>query len=177
MMNEAIKEYAEALFRLARENAAEKEYNDALLTVEDVVSKNPDYIAVLSSEVIDFRERERLIDGAFGNFLPEYVTDFLKIILKNGRISEIKECIAEYVKLYNAFSKEGTARIVSAVALTQEERRRVVKKTETLTGKRISAEFEIDEKILGGIIVYTEDCVFDGSVKTKLRELKEVTEK
>ena len=66
------------------------------------------------------------------------------------------------------------AEVTSAVALTEDEKARLIKSLEKKTGHRVELACRVDKDILGGIIVRTEDTVLDGSLKHKIRSVKDV---
>jgi len=148
-MTELGKEYASALFELARENSCEKEFSDALGLIERQFEAQPHYAELLSSPDISIGERRKL----FG------------------------ECVSEYEKMYRAVSLVSTAKVTSAVELTTEEKQKLTEKLEKLCGHGVVAEYETDKNVIGGLVVRMDDILIDGSVETKLKQIKEVIEK
>ena len=73
-----------------------------------------------------------------------------------------------------AFESLSTARVVSAISMTDEQKAALVKKLEKMSGHIVTAEYEIDETLLGGVVVHMDDTVIDGSLKQQLKEVKEV---
>ena len=63
-MTELGKEYASALFELARENSCEKEFSDALGLIERQFEAQPHYAELLSSPDISIGERRKLLEAA-----------------------------------------------------------------------------------------------------------------
>lgn len=173
-MTEISKEYAAAVFELAKEQAAEKEFLHALLLVESALSSEPDYVLLLAAVNIPIGERQYLIEQAFAEKIPEYVVSFIELLCENGHIQSFSDCVKEYEKIYKALNSVSSARIVSAVELSSEEQTMIVNKLEGLIGNTVIAEYEIDDSILGGLIIYVDDKVIDGSIRHKLKEIKEV---
>ena len=61
-----------------------------------------------------------------------------------------------------------TARVESAVALSETQQQSVRENLGRLTGGEVSVEFAEDMDLIGGMRVKIGDDVFDGSVKTRL---------
>lgn len=173
-MTEISKEYAAAVFELAKEKSAEKDFLDALLLVESELVSQPEYLLLLSSPNIPIRERHSLIEQAFADEIPKYVLSFTELLLENGHIQSFSECVNEYEKMYKALRFVSSARIVSAIELSNEEKIALVGKLEKLTGNTVTAEYEIDSGVIGGVIVNIDDKVIDGSIRYRLQEVKEV---
>lgn len=174
-MNELAAEYAAALFDLAKELSAEKEFAEALTSAEEEMSE--EYILLLSSPNISARKKEELLEDAFGKYYPEYIVSFLKLLCRNKRLKLLSKCIAQYNMLYKKFLSQTNARIISAAPLTEAEKEAVIKKLEAFTDSEVTAEYEIDKSIIGGLIIYINGKIFDGSVRRKLHEVKDVIKK
>lgn len=70
-------------------------------------------------------------------------------------------------------SRARTARITSAVPLTEEERSRLEESLGRRFGDGLQLRYRVDDSILGGVIVRVGDRVIDGSVASKLAALRE----
>lgn len=173
-MNDIAKEYAAALFELAREKSSEKEFLDSLLIANEVFKNYPEYVCVLSSPNFSNAQRAELIKKAFEEKVPREVLSLLILLCKNGCLNLFSQCVKEYEKMYSEFKSVVFARIVSAVELSDSEKEAVIKNFQKVIKKTVSPKFETDKSIIGGLVIYAGDKVFDASLKTKLGELKDV---
>ncbi len=173
-MSGAVKEYTASLFELAAEQQSQREFGDALHLIQKQLEENPDYIELLSYPGISVEVRKDLLSQAFGAVVPEYVLSFVQLLCEKGRMNLFALCVEEYDALYHAMNLISEARVVSALALTEDEKSRLVQKLETLSGHQVQARYEIDPSLLGGVVVYMDDSVLDGSLRKKLKEIKEV---
>lgn len=64
------------------------------------------------------------------------------------------------------------ARIVSATPLSETYVRRLTEALEARFQKRISVQREVDPTLIGGVVTRVGDVVIDGSLKTRLADLK-----
>jgi F-type H+-transporting ATPase subunit delta len=173
-MTSNAKEYAVALFSLACEGGNERAIYDALARARDALYKEPDYIDLLSSPALGLDERLGSLSLVFGDSLPEHVFSLLALLCEKHRIGELDACAAEYLRLLDAKEAFAVARVTSAVALTESEQAALKKKLEKMSGKTVSLSAHIDPDILGGVIVEMGDTVIDGSLRHRLREIKDV---
>ena len=60
------------------------------------------------------------------------------------------------------------------MALTEDEPRRLKRALEKRTGRTIRLECRVDESLLGGLVVAMGGEVLDGSLKHRLKEIREV---
>ncbi len=173
-MMEMSKEYGMALYMLAKENNSEKEFAKSLEQVVHIFKKNPEYIELLSTPSISKEERVEIIELAFGKTMPEHIVSFLKLLCERGRIRQLYECVEEYNGLLEEDMKISVAKVVSCVELTKIEKDRLKKRLEKVTGRKVTLECEIDEKVLGGLVVYVDGKVIDGTLRHRLDEMKDV---
>ena len=176
-MTETSKEYALALFELAKEQGNEREFALALNTVAKELENAPESAELLSSPNIPTEERNALIEQAFAAHVPEYVLSFIQLLCRQGHIREFGSCVREYETLYKELESISTARVISAAALTDRQKEALMKKLTKISGNKITAVYEIDETLLGGLTVYLDDKIIDGSLRRKLKEVKEVIDK
>ena len=168
------KEYAEALFSLALEKGEESVILQKLKSVSESIRENTEYLDFLASPSVPLAERIKAIEDTFSEFLPEYVLSFMCLLCEKGRITAFFECVSEYEKLLNAKDKVITARVISAVELTAEEKEKLVEKLSKKSGSHVELRCEIDQSILGGVIVEMNETVMDYSLRHRLRDIKDV---
>ena len=172
-MTQLYKEYARALFVLSLEEGKTDEYASDLKIIEDALDTNPGFSDLLTSPAIKLSERLDMIDKVFSQSVSRYVLSFIKLMCEKKRLVCLKECIEEYRGLREEFKKISFVKVVSAVELSEDEKNRLVSKLEKTSGKNVNAEFVVDQSILGGIIVETDGKILDGSLKYKLKDVKE----
>ncbi|MBE7021909.1 MAG: ATP synthase F1 subunit delta [Ruminococcaceae bacterium] len=168
------KEYGTALFSLALEGGLEREYAEALEKVEAVFSENPDYFDFLASPGIPMSERLEAIRQAFSPVAPEHIVSFLQLLCESNRIGGLFASIDAYKKLFDAWGQVSKARIVSAVSLTQSEKDMLIKKLEGICGHAVEPEYTVEPSLLGGLLIEMDGKVMDGSLRHRLRDIKDV---
>ena len=68
---------------------------------------------------------------------------------------------------------EVVADVTSAVELDAATQERLAAKLTEVTGKRVKLHVVVDPSVVGGLIAQVEDTLFDGSVKSRLQDLRE----
>ena len=173
-MNEISREYASALFALARENSAEEEYARGLAAISAALREAPEYVEFLSSHAIPKEERISALFAVFSGRVPMHVLSFLSLLCEKGRVREFPECVEAYEAYLREWKQTSVACVTSAVALTEEEKKKLLTKLESICGHAVTAEYRIDESLMGGISVAVDGKVIDGSLRHRLQEVKEV---
>ena len=176
-MAQITNEYASALFALASEKNAKKEYEIALETINSVFDGEPQYIEFLYSPSIEKSIRLDSIDKAFKEIVPEDVLSFVKILCEKGRIKDFCEISDEYKTLVAVSEGVMHATITSAIELTDTEKQKIVSKLEQSYKKEVVAKYFVDSSIIGGIIIDIDGKIIDASIKGRLYDIKEVIDK
>ena len=173
-MNEISREYASALFALARENGAEEEYARGLAAIDAAFREMPQYVDMLSSHGIPKEERISALFAVFSGRVPTHVLSFLSLLCEKGRVREFSDCVAAYEALLREWKQTSVAEVVSAVELTEDEKARLLSKLQEVCGHAVVAEYRIDESLVGGVSITVDGKAMDGSIRRRLHEVKEV---
>jgi len=173
-MNDISREYAAALFMLACEDGAQKEYADALKEMKSVFDEMPEYFAFLSSPAISRAERTGSVDEIFGEKLAENAVSYLKLMCEKGRMQYFNESVDAYMELYAAFERKYRAKITSAVELDEKQKQKLTEKLSAVYGGEVMGEFFVDSTLIGGLIVEIDGKIMDGSIIRRLHDVKDV---
>lgn len=173
-MNDIGKEYGAALFMLASEENARDEYEASLEKLKDIFKEMPDYLSFLASPGISLGERLSAIETAFADVLPANVLSFVQLMCEKGRIDNFFEAAEEYKSLLEASKHISCAKVTSAVELEEGEKIKLIEKLTAMSGGEVNIEYVIDSSIMGGLIVELDDKIMDGSLRNRLREVKDV---
>ncbi len=173
-MNELSREYAGALFLISSEKNCKTEYAISLDTLCQSFSEEPMYLEFLHSPAISTNEKISSLSEIFSQSLPEDVLSFVQLMCEKGRINLIFEVTQAYKDLVSQSEKIIDASITSAVELTDDEKKRLQLNLENKLNCKVKANFIINPSVIGGVIIEADGKIIDGSVKIRLRDLKEV---
>lgn len=173
-MKEISKEYAEALFAIACEQANEDAVMQALESVISTFGQHPEYMELLSSPGVPLAERCKLLDATFGGFVPEAVLSTMGLLCERGRLRLLPSLVEEYRRLLRVRRAVVMAKVTSAVPLTKKEQAALVQQLQKKNGGCVQLVCEVDPSIMGGLIVEMEGVVTDGSLRRRLQLVKEV---
>jgi len=166
--------YASALADVVSENGNAPAIQNELKMWETMMVSNADLLGVFSNPSIAHKNKEKVLENLIERSQPsQTAANFLRVLLRNNRLTEIKQINERFASVLEERSGTISANVTSARSLSEAEKSELQANLEKLTGKRISANFETNENIIGGVITRIGSTVYDGSVKTKLEELKE----
>lgn len=171
-MTQASTIYGKSLYDLAAEENLTEEIYDEMKAVKGIFDENPDYIRLLSEPSIRRAEREKLIDDAFGGQIHPYLLNFLKVLLEKDMLREFSGCFRKVRELYNKDHGIADAIVTSAVPLSAEQTDQLQARLEKLSGKTVILTQKIDPAVLGGLRVEIDGKLLDGTVQSRLTELR-----
>ena len=189
MIDVIANRYAEALFQLSEEENISKEiYSELHDVVQLVKENNPDMCVdgemqlvkenkdldnVFKSPLVAKNEKIDLIEALFNGKINNNLKNFLKILVEKGRISSLQSIELTFKELLNEKHNilEGT--VISAVALTAEKVKELEETLSKKYNKNITLENKVDKSILGGVLVRLGSIQIDGSIKTRLDNIKD----
>lgn len=173
MIDVIANRYAEALFQLSEDENITKEIYNELHDVVEVIKNNKELDNVLKSPLVAKNEKTQLIEALFNNKINNDLKNFLKILVEKGRISSLKSIELTFKELLNDKHNiiEGT--VISAIALTEKQVKELEEKLSKKYNKNVTLENEVDQSILGGVLVRLGNTQIDGSVKTRLNNIKD----
>lgn len=159
--------YAEAAFRLAREQNALPAWSDALALIETVVAE-PQVAAVIAAPQVSAAQVEALIIGAIGKHLSGEVRNFVQVLAQNRRLGVAGQIRGSFESLRREHEGTMEATVVSALPVEDAQLKSLVSALEQKYGRRITAKVELDPKLIGGLKILVGDKVIDATVRGKL---------
>ena len=167
----AAKRYAEAAYLIAQQEGTEDAWIEGL-QVMAVLFGDEQGQALMENRRVDGAAKLQLIEKSLEGADP-LVVNLARILLRRNRTSLGPQITEAFQELVDEAKGVAHARITSAVTLTGDDQTSVQKRLETLTGGEVVMELEVDESIIGGIIVRIGDRLIDGSTRSRLQALKQ----
>lgn len=173
-MSEVAKEYGAALYMVAAESEQTDAFAKALSIIGKAFAENPDYPILLASPNIPMDERLGQIEQAFGGAVEQEVVSFLQLLCQKGHIHDFEAAAEEYRALWQAATRVCDAVVTSAVPLNETQQQKLLEKLEQTSHRTVRAVYRVDPSVMGGVIVEMDGKVLDGSLRQRLREIKDV---
>lgn len=101
--------------------------------------------------------------------LKNVLEQFTLILFREGKIKQVDEIIAEFIKHNKQQAGEIDIEITSARPLTA----KLVSEIKKAFGTKVGATEKINPELIGGIKVKTENKIFDASLQKQLKLLKQ----
>ena len=167
------KTYGDALFELA----VEKDKVDVLLEeieqLKGVLSENEDFGRLMNHPKIIKEEKIQVAKDVFTGRISDELLGFLTIIITKDRYRDIDAILDYFIAEVKRYKGIGIATVTTAVPLKEEQCKKIEQKLlDTTQFTKMEMHYQLDESLIGGMVVRIGDRVVDSSVKTKLSELQ-----
>jgi len=103
-----------------------------------------------------------------GEDLKHAITEFVRILVRDHKLRQGENIIAEFVK----YSKKQAGEVEIEVTSARELDKTTLEKIKKIFGDKVEAVTKVDKSLLGGVSVKLEDRILDASLKTQLNKLK-----
>ena len=171
LIHEVARKYASALFQAAKEKSLIDASYAQMNEFRSFVSKDKNLLRFLSAPQIGEAEKIALVREALGNSLDRLFVEFLVVLIEKGRIGHLESIIDEFNRQIEAHKGIGRATVISAVPLSEDQRRRLTERLATVSGLKIQIEQKVDKSIIAGMIVIMHNQIIDGSVRHGLDQI------
>jgi len=166
----SARRHAQAVFQIAMEKNDLETWQADLERIAEVM-RYPQLVALLKNPKIRFSEKKKVLQNILEGINPVAMNLVYFLVTKN-RLRIVKDLVAEYGRLMNAHYGKETAEVITAIPLGDEEKEKLQKKLATITKKEVVITTQVDPDIIGGVVAKAGDQLIDGSVRTRLKELK-----
>jgi F-type H+-transporting ATPase subunit delta len=167
--DERVQSYASAFFEAALERWAA-----ALDGVAEAATKDPQVAERVAYVVENFAARFHLLDQVIPGDADLPVRNLLLTLVQHDELKLLPDIVgALRQRVQRAEIAPMPVEVVSAIALTDEQRKSLVAKLEAQYGANLNYSYRVDPAILGGLIVRVGDKLIDGSVASKLTAMKQ----
>jgi len=170
-MEEIARVYAQALFEAAKDKDNLDKLHDELGQVADAIGEDRDLQVFLFSPYFSSAEKRDGIDRLISGAEPE-LTNFLKLLAEKHRMPVIFRIRRRFDEMWAKEERRLAVRLTSAVELPSKVVDQLGKEIEKQTGQTIELTSDVDENILGGLVLQVGNMVLDASVRNKLERLR-----
>lgn len=141
--------------------------------LDDVLSKLPDFQAMLSSPRIPLDVKTAMLDRAFGQQMSATLLVFLKILCRRGRFDCVPAIAHSLRQQVNELQGRVEVLVKSAEPLSAEMLERTANRLRQVLGSDVELKIELDPELIGGLVIRVGDTVYDGSLANRLERLRE----
>lgn len=182
--------YATALLKLVEETGSGELVAAQVQVIEKALDEVPDFRRAVDDPAVAAVQKISLFEAALKDSMAQELHKFLELLIRNGRIGDVRLVLTTFVTEYYRSRHIKRARLVVADpalldpeptpsdpvpvegSLRQAQRQALESRLRDLvekqTGCRLILKTEVNPSLIGGFVFEVEDTVLDASVSRQL---------
>jgi F-type H+-transporting ATPase subunit delta len=164
--------YASALAEVAIERRETGEVQQEINAWASVIEDNAQLREVFSNPTIQYDQKRRVLEELISRTqVRETTAAFLRVLLKNQRLSELKYVAERFGQVLDEHNGVIAANVTTARPIPEDLQTALRETLSTTAGRTVRLSFITDEQIIGGVVTQIGSTIFDGSVQGQLERL------
>lgn len=172
MSDNRIDGYARALFEIARAEGTLDEVEDELFRLARTLETSDALRNALTDEKIPVARREGIVEDLLGGKATPTTVQLVSMVVAGGRGRDLPAIIDRLVQRASSAKHLEVAEVRTAVPLTADQQTRLSAALANATGRQVNLKVVVDPSVLGGIVATVGDTVIDGSIRTRVENVK-----
>ncbi|HEX4007280.1 MAG TPA: ATP synthase F1 subunit delta [Acidobacteriaceae bacterium] len=170
-MEEIAQVYARSLFEVAKEHDVLDTIREQLGAFTDTLNENREVAIFFFSPYFATDEKkaglERMVTGA-----EPILMNFLEALLERHRMPAIFRIRVTYDGMWEEENRLLPVQVTSAVELDEQTVNSIGRRIGEQTGRKIELSSEVDDGIIGGIVLRVGNVILDASIRNRLEQLR-----
>ena len=173
------KEHLGKIYAKALIDAAEKSGDTEVVVTQleslltDVLANLTSLASYLQSPRVALEAKTQLLDRALAAQISPVLLNFLKVVARRGRMDSLAEMAVAARHLFNEARQMVEVEVRAAVELDETMRSQLSDVLTSSLGRKVQLRVQVDSTLIGGIVLRIGDQVIDGSVVTRLTQMRQ----
>jgi F-type H+-transporting ATPase subunit delta len=163
--------YAEAVFRLAREQGTLAAWSETLDKLAGLAA-SPEVAALIVHPNVSAAQLVELFRAAVGAATDDVTGNLIRMLADNDRLAALPQVAVLYEEMKRGEEGVKEAEIVSAFPLNAEQVATLARQLEGRFQAKLEVVVTVDPSLIGGVRVVVGDKVLDTSVRSKLDAMR-----
>ncbi|MCL2223706.1 MAG: ATP synthase F1 subunit delta [Defluviitaleaceae bacterium] len=164
--------YATALFGISQESGLLNDYLEQAQLVRDNI-ESEDAQRILTHPRIASEEKFAFLQKAFEEHIHQDLLGFMRLVISKNREAYLLSALNKLVDMIREHNRQTTARVVSAVPLTDEQAAQITALLEKKLNKQVDVTVLVDPSVIAGISIHVDGYFLDRTVRKMLKDMKE----
>jgi len=156
-------------FQASTADRVETALTQLLATVEGILNSKVCW-ELLRSPVLSNNQKEEILEKSLSHTnLDKAIENFYKLVVQKKRLKLLPELKKSIKRALLDHKKIAEAIVYTAEELDQKNKDNIKSSLEETSKKSVSAQFIKDENMLGGIKIFMDNKIFDGTIENSLQ--------
>ncbi|MBI3039570.1 ATP synthase F1 subunit delta [bacterium] len=164
--------YAEAFFQVIKSGQLENSIED-FRAFSAAVAHPSVFGDFLKRPAVNLELKVSLVRKSLENASSPFIADFIHTLLRKHRFDLLSIISDEVERLYRKAKSIVRVQVKSAVSLKEDEIELLRERLNKMVNGNVEIFETLDPSIMGGLVIWMEDKLLDGSVKTRLELLRD----
>ncbi len=173
MADDLISGYAQALLTLADAEGSSERFESELSQIAQAVGASEELRTTLADQEIPAARRQQIVEELFGGKVSRVTAAAASMVIGAGRGGDLDRIAHRVLELGAAQRGRALAEVRSAIPLDDDQQQRLTQALRERTGKDLEIKVVIDPSVMGGLVTQIGDQIIDGSVRSRLGQLRE----
>jgi F-type H+-transporting ATPase subunit delta len=171
--SDKVAAYASALLGVAKAEGVVERVEDELFKIARTFEANDALRSTLTDASIPVERRAGVVEELLGKRAAPVTTASVTFLVTAGRAHDLPAVVDAFVAEAAELRQEAVAEVRTAYPLDAGQIARLADALGRATHKKVTVKVVIDPTVLGGIVARVGDTVIDGSVRSRLEQLRE----
>jgi F-type H+-transporting ATPase subunit delta len=162
----------DVLLALAEREDSIANVEDELFRLERILDSESGLTTLLDEASVDAGKRGDLIVGLLEGKADPVTVGLVRHAVSTQRKRSILLALDNLIEAAGARRERSVARVISAVDMTDEQQAALADRLSEVYGRRIEVRYAVDPSIRGGLVVRVGDEVIDGSLASRMNDVR-----
>jgi F-type H+-transporting ATPase subunit delta len=139
----------------------------------DVIEKHPAFAELLESQAIGPDQKLGVIERVVVSKASPLFGNFLRVLARHNRLDLLPYVLEEVTLEHERRSNQTRVLVKSAKPLTDAQLNEIKDRLRSQLGFEPIVRPSVDEMLLGGVVIQIGDTVYDSSLRTRVRSLRD----
>ena len=170
---ELVRRYAVTLLEAAEETGVTEDVRRDLEGLAATLRASAELREFLGNRLVDGPAASKALEALLAGKVQPLTLNFVRLVAGRRRGHALADMVGAALAMLDERAGIDTAEVRSAAPLTPGQVEALGRRLSGYTGRKVSVRAEVDESLRGGLVARVGDTVFDASVDTQLRRLRE----
>jgi F-type H+-transporting ATPase subunit delta len=171
--DDVVRGYAEAIYAIAEAEGELEAVEEQVYAFAKMAERRAKVREALIDPALPNENKRNLISEVLGERANPIAVNLLGMLVEQGRAREIGPIAQSFAEVAAERRQQVLADVRSAVPLTDAQRRRLAEALSAATGRKVEIKVIVDPDLIGGVVAWVGDEIFDGSIRSRLDGAKQ----